>query len=169
MILGTTRYHLEQLKTVLLQLDDASYANPLPVLNQSTIGKHVRHILEFYQCLLLSLKTGHLNYDQRQRDLEMETQLTKGTSTIDAILQALTHPKENMELLLTADHSYSDTQININLKTSFHRELLYNVEHLIHHMAIIRIGIQSMESCIELNEEIGVASSTIRNRNLCAQ
>jgi hypothetical protein len=45
---------------------------------------------------------------------------------------------------------------------------MYNLEHTIHHMALIRIGISEV-SDIRLSENYGVASSTIKHLQSCAQ
>jgi hypothetical protein len=45
--------------------------------------------------------------------------------------------------------------------------LAYAIDHADHHLAIIKIALN--DEGIELDDEIGVASSTIRSRKLCAQ
>ena len=49
---------LMQLAEVVDQITSAEYARPVDVLSGNTIGKHVRHILEFYELLLHSAQTG---------------------------------------------------------------------------------------------------------------
>jgi len=49
------------------------------------------------------------------------------------------------------------------IKTNALRELAYNIEHAIHHMAIIKIGINEVSPYILLPSAFGVASSTIRH------
>ncbi|MDH3651116.1 MAG: hypothetical protein OEQ53_15620, partial [Saprospiraceae bacterium] len=44
------------------------------------------------------------------------------------------------------------------------RELLYNLEHLIHHLAIIRIAMREVEPDVELGAHFGVAPSTLLYR-----
>ena len=56
----------------------------------------------------------------------------------------------------------------INIATNYHREIAYNLEHTIHHMALIRVGLTEVAK-IELPENFGVASSTVKFRNQCAQ
>ena len=52
--------------------------------------------------------------------------------------------------------------------TSFTRELFYCDEHTIHHLALIRVGINEIGG-YQLNESFGVAPSTIKYRQSCAQ
>ena len=72
--------NLRALKGVLLDMSDAVYATPLNVLSDSSIGQHVRHVLEFYLCLLHAQDSGIFNYDARQRDLELQTDCLLYTS-----------------------------------------------------------------------------------------
>ena len=45
---------------------------------------------------------------------------------------------------------------------------MYNLEHAIHHHALIKVGLKIMTK-IELPESFGVAPSTIQYRKVCAQ
>ena len=75
--------------------------------------------------------------------------------------------RENKDLQLEACYD-EHAESPITLATNFYREVAYNLEHTIHHMALIRVGITEV-SDIELPEEFGVASSTIKYRQQCAQ
>ena len=50
------------------------------------------------------------------------------------------------------------------MKSSFYRELSYNIEHAIHHMALLKVAVKQTLTYISLPENFGVASSTIRYR-----
>lgn len=169
MIHKTTYYHLNQLKELVGQLTDEQLTLSLPILDDSTIGMHVRHILEFYLCLCNSLENGELNYDDRKRDKEMETSVAKCVDVINKILQQLQRYLNDFPMRLSADQSFDSVKEEISLSTTYYRELLYNIEHVVHHLAIIKIGAKSLESPICLDGSIGVATATIRNRRLCAQ
>ena len=47
-------------------------------------------------------------------------------------------------------------------------ELIYNLEHSIHHQALIKVAVLK-NSAIQLSENFGVAKSTIEYRNQCVQ
>lgn len=169
MIHSTTHHHLNQLKEVIVQLNDDEFCQPLTVLEGSSIGKHVRHILEFYLCLSNSLEDKVVNYDLRKRDLQMETSVDKCLKSIEAIAVNLGKYDSDFELTLKADHSLNDEKHEISLNSTYYRELLYNIEHVVHHLAIIRIGLQSLKPSICLGESVGVAASTIKSKRVCAQ
>jgi len=47
-------------------------------------------------------------------------------------------------------------------KSSIGRELLYAYDHAVHHLAIVKLGIHAEFPGIELDDSMGVASSTLR-------
>ena len=59
---------LLQLKDLLKIISPAAYSDPLPLLHGSSVGQHVRHTLEFYQCLFEQAPHGFVDYDARKRD-----------------------------------------------------------------------------------------------------
>src|SRR5918997_1871622 len=130
-----------QLSGTLDQLSQEQYVQPCKTVFNATIGQHVRHIIELFQCLESGYGSGLVNYEKRKRDLRIET---------------------NKALKLEACYDKHDTE-PLTLDTNFYREVAYNLEHTIHHMALIRVGITEV-SDIELPEEFGVASSTINYR-----
>jgi hypothetical protein len=48
------------------------------------------------------------------------------------------------------------------MDTNYFRELTYNIEHAVHHMAIIKIGIREVANYVTLPADFGIAASTIR-------
>ncbi len=159
-LLTATHQIFNQLTDVLQQLDDEDYACKLHVLSGNTIGKHVRHILEFYDLLISSHDTGHLNYDRRERDLQLETSSEKAIQRLARIGAALEYLDLDRPLLLEAQLTDEPVQI----PSSFARELLYNLEHAIHHMALIQVAIRAAFLHVVLPSQFGVAYSTIQHQ-----
>ena len=154
-----------QLTDSLNQLTEKEYAQPCNSLFNNTIGQHVRHIIELFQCLESGYDSGVINYEKRKRDTLIETdkEFAKGL-----LLQVHTNlNRSNKELVLEATYDEHSEQF-INIATNYHREIAYNLEHTIHHMALIRVGITEVSE-IELPDNFGVASSTVKYRNQCAQ
>ena len=54
------------------------------------------------------------------------------------------------------------------IETNYYRELMYNIEHCIHHQAIIKIALLNFGKT-EIAENLGVAKSTIEYKKQCAQ
>lgn len=155
---------LMQLADVIGQLTDRDYARPLPVLSGNTIGKHVRHILEFYELLANSAQTGQLNYDRRQRDLSLEVSTDEALRRLGHVDRVIHRLDLNQPLQLEADLSTAGIETML-IPSSFARELLYNVEHAIHHMALIQVAVQHAFPAIELPPHFGVAYSTVQHQS----
>lgn len=152
---------LSPLKEVIEKLDDTQYGHASALLSGSTIGKHVRHTLEFFDCLLDDLDSGQVNYDHRKRQLIIETSRGHALQLLGHIHQKLEKADENLSLELQAD--YGDQPVwSVKVATNYHRELVYNIEHAIHHMALIKVGIREQHLDIDLPHDFGVASSTVR-------
>jgi hypothetical protein len=156
---------LNQLKNSIEQLSEIEYKNPLPILNQSSIGMHVRHILEFYSCLFKGLELGVVNYDNRERNLDLQEKKAKAIDTINMIIQTIgTLDESNSVDLEYCCDSDDCNQGVICIKTNVGRELLYNLEHTIHHKAIIKIAFVTIQKKELLPPNYGVAPSTIRHQ-----
>lgn len=154
-----------QLSASLDELSQAEYVQPCKTLFNNTIGQHVRHIIELFQCLENGYETGIVNYEKRNRDMEIEGSKQLAVSLLQAIQEGL--DRENKELLLEATYDDHSAEL-ISLATNYHREIAYNLEHTIHHMALIRVGVNEV-STIRLPQDFGVASSTVKFRKQCAQ
>lgn len=105
MIQKISREKLFELKDVLAQIPEDQFSRPLDILSGSTLGMHLRHILEFYQCLFQALPGRKLNYDLRQRDREMEMDKTKCQVRLYQLINELTVQEADIALELTADYS----------------------------------------------------------------
>lgn len=154
-----------QITETLNQLTDEEYRHPGKSLFNATIGQHVRHIIELFLCLETGYETGLVNYEKRKRDYRIETDKQLASDLLKDIYHRLDRPDK--ELLLEAG-DYTDDIETVIVKTNYYRELVYNLEHTIHHMALIRVGINEV-SKIQLPDEFGVAYSTIKYRQQCAQ
>lgn len=154
---------LSQLQTLLEMLTDDQYSEKVPLLSNASLGQHVRHIIEFFLELENGYATGTVNYDGRKRDYAIETRRSAALDAIQVVIMNL--KKENKQLMLIADFG-SDALCQV--LTSYERELVYNLEHIIHHMALLRIGVNAV-SAVELPDNFGVAISTLKYRELCAQ
>lgn len=153
---------LDQLIYFVNQVKQDDFCLPIKDLTQSTVGQHVRHILEFFICLQLGYEQGIVNYDKRKHDKAIETDKS-------VALEALIHIKKFVEGTIpdkniTLEFSYDKTkETYITLHTNYMRELAYNIEHAIHHMAIIKIAASGHFEYITLPKEFGVAVSTLRH------
>jgi hypothetical protein len=160
---------LNQLIMLIRQLNNNDYKASVNTLSGSSIGGHVRHIIEFYECLIRGYESGLVNYDARQRNIQLETKADYAIDILIALSATLNTVKKDRMLMLSMDLSSGDHPVVID--TTFYRELAYNIEHAIHHMAIIKIAVQSEHVSVIIPENFGVAYSTLKFKmqNICAQ
>ena len=154
-----------QLSESLNLLQDAEYTKPSKILFNATIGQHTRHIIELFLCLEKGYTGGVVNYEKRKRDHRIETDRKLAIQLLKDIYHRIERP--NIDIVLETE-DYEDTITTVSIPTNYYREIAYNLEHTIHHMALIRVGINEVSS-VELPEEFGVAFSTIKYRKECAQ
>ena len=139
----------------LLNLNEYSYK--IALLSNATIGEHTRHIIELFQQLLSGYESGNINYDNRKRDIRLEQNIDFTIKTIGNIITEL--HKENKKLKIITLSSNKQSII----KSNFERELLHNIEHCIHHQAIIKIGLLYLKKT-DTHKHFTVAKSTINYR-----
>ena len=155
---------LTQLADLAEKLSDEDFSRDLPVLLNNSIGKHYRHIIEFYGILLAGLRSGMVNYDSRKHDPELEQDRGKCMELLKRIRIDLFSSISGREMELRVCYSMN-TDDSILITTNMHRELVYNIEHAIHHMAIIRIALQHDFRSIVVDQHFGFAYSTIKHLN----
>ncbi|MFS4456314.1 DinB family protein [Maribacter sp. 2304DJ31-5] len=153
---------IEQFKSILLELPDVHYAAPCNVLSGASIGQHTRHVIELYLCLIKGYESCEVSYDKRERDRKIETEVAYAIEQLQFIQEHLYHPNKNINM------TYELDGIENILPSNYHREVMYNLEHAIHHHALIKIGILHFTD-IKLPESFGVAPSTISYRKTCVQ
>ena len=155
---------LDQLLDFLDQIKPDDYRMSAESLGAS-IGQHVRHIAEFYLCLFEGLSSNEINYDNRRRDLRIEEDRNFAYEKIREIKEKVSKISDNPDLKLRL--TYGDiSEDEITITTNYKRELAYNIEHTIHHLAIIKTAFREICDYVNVPENFGIASSTMRFRNL---
>lgn len=162
MLLKSIHHSLDELLYLLDQLSDQDYSKPCPALSNATIGEHIRHILEMFQCLENSYDLGILNYDNRERNNQIQTETEFAKKCITSLKKGLKSENKIIYLEQIIDG------LNIRIQSNYYRELLYNLEHCIHHQALIKVAVLQFEN-ISVDENFGVARSTIEYRKQCVQ
>ena len=158
----STTYTLRQIMNLLEQMHADQYHQAITVLDNNTVGKHVRHIIECYQSLLVGFDTNMIDYENRARNLALETNLVLAIETLKNIDQAIISQKNDKSVYVQANQSH-ENEGNLLIKTSLAREIVYCLEHAIHHMAIIAIGVKTTFHEISIHPHFGFAYSTIKH------
>lgn len=121
-------------------------------------GKHIRHVLDHFYAFLPAQQTGILDYNLRNRESVVEKDwVAAKTQLLDVIEKLKVLPINDKDLSVISEIDVSDTQNEI-CQSNIRRELLYLINHTIHHAAYIKLLAQICE--ITLPAHIGIAPST---------
>ena len=137
------------------------YSLPLPLLSGASIGEHTRHVVEFFQCVSNAFETEEVDYAMRSRNRAIETDKDFALQILNEVTVSLDIPNKPMQLCLGKQDG-----VIVMVDSNLYREIAYNIEHAIHHMAIIKIGLKSLQ--ISVIDDFGVAPSTLQHRASCA-
>jgi uncharacterized damage-inducible protein DinB len=126
----------------------------------SSIGGHVRHCLDHLDTFLHGLYFGVIDYDQRQRGTEIETNRRAALVALHRQeRQFLACPGDvagwplRLRVLLSSDSS------PIEVETSAGRELAFVLSHTIHHNSLIAVLARSLG--VSVPARFGYAPATI--------
>lgn len=141
----------------------AKYTQPVKSLSNATIGGHTRHIIELFQCLINGYEAGIVNYDNRKRDTALENDAAFAIKAIENIQHKLLVPDKPLHIEVAIDNT-----VHYHILSNYKREVLYNLEHCIHHQALIKVALIEMKVNF-VTEQFGVAASTLQYWEQCAQ
>jgi hypothetical protein len=152
---------LDQVSAVIEQISDSDFVKPVQAFNGATIGQHFRHSLEFFQCLMIGSTDGNVSYDKRKHDTAMESNKLLALDVINKSKLFVEHCDTNKHINLQVSYD-PNSDIDIMVASNMARELTYNIEHIVHHMALVKIGIKEVCPYVALPAEFGIAVSTIK-------
>ena len=162
MLIPSLHHSLNELIDLLHQLSDEEFCSKCSALSDASIGEHTRHIIEMFQCLEKFYDVGIVNYDLRERNKTIQTNTEFAIFCIQEIQKNLDKPNKEIEL-----HQIIEGE-KIIITSNYYRELLYNLEHCIHHQALLKVALLPLKN-IKIESDFGVARSTIAYRNSCVQ
>lgn len=162
LLVAENRSLLKQAGDLVQSLDDTSFArNGGPGDRfESGIGRHLRHVLEMYRCLL---EAGEeVDYTARPRDPRLEQDRSEALSAIRAIDAGLAALGADRELRAWSGDSPGSPGHEFSA-SSLNRELRHLCEHTVHHFALISLLLRQMD--LPVSPDFGVASSTLKHQS----
>lgn len=127
----------------------------------SSIGAHMRHILDRFHCFFAGLQDACVDYDDRKRDKAIE-------NSVEATSFALASVAKQIGNLNLAEFAQKNIAVResvyhqgpaIAISSTVDRELMGLITHSIHHLAIIAIIAKSFGYAMD--GDFGKAPSTI--------
>lgn len=161
--LGAIRL-IDDMLQILSKIEERDYNLALEVYNQSTLGKHFRHIYDFFNCLIIQAANPEIDYCFRSRDPKIEEDIHFAKEAFTQLKYKLTDLDESRQIRVHADFEIGDGERPV-VSTTLGREIMYAYDHAVHHLAIVKIGLKVLYPDQKINESLGVAASTIRHQH----
>ncbi|MDI9319255.1 MAG: hypothetical protein QM530_02160 [Phycisphaerales bacterium] len=155
---------LMSLKELLSKLRHDQYVAKINHLGNASIGGHTRHIIELLQCTINGYYTSEVDYLNRVRDIELECNLNLAQEKLASIASNI--PLEDKSLRLTTERMEGISAQEVI--STYYREIVYNVEHIIHHLALIKVALVDMNLSI-VDHNFGMAYSTLKYKEQLMQ
>ena len=153
---------------LLFDLDDHRYSQIAGAPFNASIGQHYRHVIEHFQSLTRGLQSGEINYDARERNVRLQSEVTYGsiaTCDILRVLKRYTDETLARECTVINSVGYGDAGASA-FQSNISRELAYCAGHAIHHYAIVRLICN--EVGVEVPKDFGYAPSTLKHQSSLA-
>ena len=162
---------VEALQQVRELIDVAHHRyNHVTDLAMSPIGKHIRHIVDHLWAFQEGMTTGQVDYNLRHRDTALETDPQLATNAIEDFCRWLAAQSESCcDLTVISEFSVSQNE-SITTPSNSHRELVYLINHTLHHIAYAAVLAKSLD--IDPPSHLGLAPATasfMRSQAACAQ
>jgi hypothetical protein len=137
-------------KSLLCELNASSYCCKEIGPYYSSVGSHIRHILDFYACIFNGLAHKHVNLTSRERDQRIENDCNCAILRLDGIVDKIKAlHSEDLNLLLKVDDDLGNGMVTIEYTLG---ALLAQANaHTIHHYAIIGYILDRLD--IDMNDE----------------
>lgn len=168
-LIADARQVLLQGLTLLFDLDDHKYSQVAGAPFNASVGQHHRHVIEHFQSFTRGMQSGEINYDARERNVRMQSEVTYGSvATCDVLRVLKRHSDEtlNRECDVINTVGYGGAEPS-RFRSNVGRELAYCAGHAIHHYAIIRLICHQMG--VNVPAEFGFAPSTLKHRSATAE
>ena len=154
---------MRQLLGLIGQLDAERY-NTKPVTTYGgSVGGHVRHCLDHVVALLRGVEGGVIDYEDRQRGGDIETNLESARAELarlDAAVVAL--PDAAADAPVTIAVLLSPDGPALHAPSSLGREIAFVVSHTVHHNAMIGGMVKALGGAVPA--DFGVAAGTLRHQ-----
>ena len=154
---------IHQINSIIEVIPEVDYSKGMEIFNGSTLGKHFRHIYDFFNCLVHQCNCNEVDYAKRLRDQQIETDRQYAIHQFEELSKEISCLDETLSIEVYTDFELPDGQ-RPKVRSTIGRELMYAYDHAVHHLAIVKIGVKSIHPDLPLNKDIGVAASTIRHQ-----
>ena len=151
---------LDQGKNFLNSVSDDAYTKVVKPFFISSSGEHMRHILDHFLVLIKGYENGMINYDNRNRGSQVESQRLLALTQLNEIvvwLMSLEQKDLDEKRIISTEVALSTTIVT-EAESTLQRELVFAASHAVHHYASIATSIQMQD--LSLDKNFGIAPAT---------
>ena len=157
MIFLQLSHQLQALRRLITALTDTQYRLPIRHLGQASIGGHTRHIIELLDCAIQGCHSGSVDYVNRKRNMDLQNHKEIAAHMIDQLELQLELPDRRLWLVVDEPLAIGEPAV----ETTYYREIVYNTEHAIHHLAMIKVALLEMQLDL-VDAQFGMGYSTLK-------
>lgn len=152
---------LSKSKTLLSRLSNEQLCDGNIPPYHSSIGSHIRHILDFYKCIFTGIENNLVDLTNRERDLNVENDCDCASGYLEQMLNSL----KSSKLEMTDEIEVIDDlgQGKIRIKYTLGSLLAQANSHTIHHYAIINYILDRLNIKME-DEDFGLNPTSPKNQ-----
>jgi uncharacterized damage-inducible protein DinB len=160
-VLAANLHCLDQAIELLGRLPQSAFASD-ETRHAKTVGPHLRHVLDHYSSFLAGLPSFRLDYDARERDPRLESEIGFATERLREIAGSLTLVDlELLEMPVEIRLEAGGPEEEQWSRSTVRRELQFLLSHTVHHFALI--GVLLERHGVEVPADFGVAPSTLKH------
>lgn len=140
-IVNASLITLEKSKKLLLTISDKELSDDSVSPYYSSIGSHIRHVLDFYDCILI--EGNNIDLTQRKRSFDIENYCNSALVYLDELVEKLNNGVYTKERNVKVVDNLGSGNLEINY--TYSSLLAQANSHTIHHYAIITYILDSLD------------------------
>ncbi|MEP1487474.1 MAG: hypothetical protein ABJL44_16860 [Algibacter sp.] len=139
-IIQSTLKTLQKAQSLLNSLSDSQLCDSSVTPYNSSIGSHIRHILDFYNCIFSS--DGVVDLTARSRNKDVESKCCNAKNYLESIIVNLDHFNSDLDasVIVIDDLGLGHVEMKYTLSALFSQAN----SHTIHHYAIINYILEGL-------------------------
>jgi uncharacterized damage-inducible protein DinB len=159
-VIAANLHCLEQAIELLGRLPAEAFART-EARHAKTVGPHLRHVLDHYSSFLAGLPEFRVDYDARQREPRLESDLEFAGTRLRELAGELALIEDDlMELPVQIRLESGGAEADQWSHSTVRRELQFLLSHTVHHFALIAVLLERFE--IAVPDDFGIAPSTLK-------
>jgi hypothetical protein len=127
--------------------------------NSSSIGAHIRHVLDRAHCVVEGFTNKNIDYDNRRRQKALEQNPQLCVKELERILSEIRNFKGDLDETVYVSETVREDGLKVNIKSTYNRELLDIILHMVHHLATMKFILE--KNGVMMDKDFGKNVSTI--------